>query len=117
MELEILTQLGLVCGLATYIWNDAKRRNEKTEAKVEALKDTIQIIEKDVQGVKDIQGNKLDALSADFKEFKHEINDKLESLRQMFHKDKDEQVQTHAVLSLILKHLENKENENNHQAK
>ena len=110
MELEILTQIGLVCGLATYIWNDAKKRNDKTEYKVE-------VIEKRVQKIEDIQGNKLDNLSAEFKEFKHDINDKLESLRQMFHKDKNEQVQTHAVLSLILKHLENKENENNHQAK
>ena len=110
MELEILTQIGLVCGLATYIWNDAKKRNEKTEFKVDVLENRVQKIE-------DIQGNKLDNLSAEFKEFKHDINDKLESLRQMFHKDKNEQVQTHAVLSLILKHLENKENENNHQAK
>ena len=110
MELEILTQIGLVCGLATYIWNDAKKRNEKTEFKVD-------IMEKRVQKIEDIQGNKLDNLSAEFKEFKHDINDKLESLRLMVHKDKNEQVQTHAVLSLILKHLENKENENNHQAK
>jgi hypothetical protein len=105
MQLELLTQLGLAGALCAYIWNDAKRRNEKTEAKVEALKDTIQIIEKDVQGVKDIQGNKLDALSADFKEFKHDINDKLEALRVMVHKDKNEQVQTHAVLSLLLEYL------------
>lgn len=98
MELEILTQIGLVCGLATYIWNDAKKRNEKTEFKVE-------VIEKRVQKIEDIQGNKLDNLSAEFKEFKHDINDKLESLRVMVHKDKNEQVQTHAVLSLLLEHL------------
>ena len=98
MELEILTQIGLVCGLATYIWNDAKKRNEKTEFKVD-------IMEKRVQKIEDIQGNKLDNLSAEFKEFKHDINDKLESLRLMVHKDKNEQVQTQAVLSLLLEHL------------
>ena len=37
MELEILTQIGLVCGLATYIWNDAKKRNDKTEFKVDIM--------------------------------------------------------------------------------
>ena len=98
MELEILTQIGLVCGLATYIWNDAKKRNEKTEFKVD-------IMEKRVQKIEDIQGNKLDNLSAEFKEFKHDINDKLESLRLMVHKDKNEQGQTQAVLSLLLEHL------------
>ena len=98
MELEILTQIGLVCGLATYIWNDAKKRNEKTEFKVD-------IMEKRVQKIEDIQGNKLDNLSAEFKEFKHDINDKLESLRLMVHKDKNEQIQTHAVLTLLLEHL------------
>lgn len=98
MELEVLTQIGLVCGLATYIWNDAKKRNEKTEFKVD-------LIEKRVQKIEDIQGNKLDNLTSDFKEFKHDINEKLESLRQMVHKDKNEQQQTHAVLSLLLEHL------------
>ena len=68
IDLEILTQLGLAGGLLTYIWNDAKKRNEKTEIKVEVL-------EKRVQKIEDIQGNKLDALSSEFKEFKHDINE------------------------------------------
>ena len=105
MNLEILTQITLVFGLAAYIWNDAKVRNEKTCVKVEDL-------EKRVQKIEDVQGNKLDALSADFKEFKHDVNEKLESLKTMVHKDKNQMQQTETVLKLLLDHLTKENNEN-----
>ena len=105
MNLEILTQITLVFGLAAYIWNDAKVRNEKTCVKVEEL-------ERRVQKIEDIQGNKLDNLSADFKEFKHDVNEKLEALKTMVHKEKNQEMQTQNVLKLLLDHL-TKDNENN----
>jgi hypothetical protein len=106
IDLEILTQLGLAGGLLTYIWNDAKKRNEKTEIKVE-------ILERRVQKIEDIQGNKLDALSSDFKEFKHDVNEKLEALKVMVHKEKNVENQMNTVLSLLLKELqERNENDN-----
>jgi hypothetical protein len=105
IDLEILTQLGLAGGLLTYIWNDAKKRNDKTEIKVELL-------ERRVQKIEDIQGNKLDALSSDFKEFKHDVSEKLEALRIMVHKEKNVENQMNTVLTLLLKELE-KRNEDN----
>ena len=105
IDLEILTQLGLAGGLLTYIWNDAKKRNDKTEMKVDAL-------EKRVQKIEDIQGNKLDNLSADFKEFKHDINEKLEALKVMVHKEKNQEQQTQSVLKLLLEHLTKDERDN-----
>ena len=104
IDLEILTQLGLAGGLLTYIWNDAKKRNEKTEIKVE-------ILERRVQKIEDIQGNKLDALSSDFKEFKHDVNEKLEALKVMVHKEKNVENQMNTVLTLLLKELQER-NEN-----
>jgi hypothetical protein len=106
MELEILTQLGLVCGLATYIWNDAKKRNEKTEFKVDVLEKKVQKIE-DIQGTKlDAQGLKIDSLSAEFKEFKSDINDKLEALRVALHKEENMENQLNTTLTLLLRELE-----------
>lgn len=105
MNIEILTQITLVFGLAAYIWNDAKVRNEKTCVKVDEL-------ERRVQKIEDVQGNKLDALSSDFKEFKHDVNEKLEALKTMVHKEKNQEMQTQNVLKLLLDHL-TKENENN----
>ena len=104
MQLELLTQLSLAAALCGYIWNDAKKRNDKTEMKVE-------ILEKRVQKIEDIQGNKLDNLSSDFKEFKHDVNEKLEALRVMIHKEKNIEQQTHSVLKLLLEKL-SKENDN-----
>jgi hypothetical protein len=99
IDLEILTQLGLAGGLLTYIWNDAKKRNEKTEIKVEVL-------EKRVQKIEDIQGNKLDALSSEFKEFKHDINEKLETLKEMVHKNRNLENQMNTMLSILVKRHE-----------
>ena len=104
MQLELLTQLSLAAALCGYIWNDSKKRNDKTEMKVE-------ILEKRVQKIEDIQGNKLDNLSSDFKEFKHDVNEKLEALRVMIHKEKNIEQQTHSVLKLLLEKL-SKENDN-----
>ena len=98
MNIEILTQITLVFGLAAYIWNDAKVRNEKTCLKVDEL-------EKRVQKIEDVQGNKLDNLSNDFKEFKHDVNEKLEALKSMVHRDKNQSAQTETVLKLLLDHL------------
>ena len=105
MELEILTQIGLVCGLATYIWNDAKKRNEKTEFKVDVLEKKVQKIE-DIQGTKlDAQGLKIDSLSAEFKEFKSDINDKLEALRVALHKEENMENQLNTTLTLLLRDI------------
>lgn len=101
MNIEILTQITLVFGLAAYIWNDAKVRNEKTCVKVEEL-------EKRVQKIEDVQGNKLDALSSDFKEFKHDINEKLEALRVTLHREKNMENQLNNTLTLLLRELEKK---------
>ena len=105
IDLEILTQLGLAGGLLTYIWNDSKKRNDKTEIKVELL-------ERRVQKIEDIQGNKLDALSSDFKEFKHDVNEKLEALRVALHKEKNMEGQLNQTLTLLLREFE-KRNEDN----
>ena len=102
IDLEILTQLGLAGGLLTYIWNDAKKRNDKTEIKVELL-------ERRVQKIEDIQGNKLDALSSDFKEFKHDVNEKLEALKEMVHKNRNLENQMSAMLSILVKQHESKD--------
>ena len=101
MNLEILTQISLVFGLAAYIWNDAKVRNEKTCLKVDEL-------EKRVQKIEDVQGNKLDALAADFKEFKTDVNDKLEAVRLALHKEKNMENQLNTTLTLLLRELEKK---------
>jgi exosome complex RNA-binding protein Rrp4 len=99
MNLEILTQISLVLGLAGYIWNDAKVRNEKTALKVDNL-------EKRVQKIEDIQGNKLDSLSGEFKEFKKDISQKIDGLTEMIHKDKNMEGQLNQTLSLLLKELQ-----------
>ena len=101
MNLEILTQITLVFGLAAYIWNDAKVRNEKTCLKVDEL-------EKRVQKIEDVQGNKLDNLSNDFKEFKHDVSEKLEALRVVMHREKNMENQLNNTLTLLLRELEKK---------
>ena len=113
MDIEILTQLGLAGALCAYIWNDAKKRNEKTEVKLEVLSAKVEILDKKVQKVEDIQGSKLDVqaskiddLSTDLKEFKHDVSEKLEALRVMIHKEKNVEQQTNSVLNLVLKELE-----------
>jgi hypothetical protein len=73
----------------------------------------VEILERRVQKIEDIQGNKLDALSSDFKEFKHDVNEKLEALKVMVHKEKNVENQMNTVLSLLLKELqERNENDN-----
>ena len=101
MNIEILTQITLVFGLAAYIWNDAKVRNEKTCLKVDEL-------EKRVQKIEDVQGNKLDNLSNDFKEFKHDVSEKLEALRVVMHREKNMENQLNNTLTLLLRELEKK---------
>ena len=101
MNIEILTQISLVFGLAAYIWNDAKVRNEKTCLKVDEL-------EKRVQKIEDVQGNKLDNLSNDFKEFKHDVSEKLEALRVVMHREKNMENQLNNTLTLLLRELEKK---------
>ena len=106
LDLEFLTQLGLAAGLLTYIWNDAKKRNEKTELKVEILEKRVQKIE-DIQGTKlDLQGKKIDDLSHEFKEFKDDINQKLEALSIALHKEKNVENQLNTTLTLLLRELE-----------
>lgn len=70
-----------------------------------------------VQRVEDLQGSKLDNLKQDFDDFRHEMKEELKNIATQIHKEKNQEQQMNTVLSLILKHLENKENENNHQAK
>jgi hypothetical protein len=119
IDLEILTQLGLAGGLLTYIWNDAKKRNENTEIKVEVLSTKVELLDKrlqkteDIQGTKlDIQADKIDEFSSDLKEFKHDVNEKLEALRVALHKEKNMEGQLNQTLTLILREFE-KRNEDN----
>lgn len=114
MEFELITQLGLATTLAAYIWNDAKKRNEKTETKVENLDLKCEIIEKRVQKVEDIQGSKIDMLTNDFKEFKHDISQKLDALTHMVHRDINQENALNKTLGLLLKELQKKyEHEDN----
>jgi hypothetical protein len=105
-DLEIFTQLSVTFGLGAYIWNDSKKRAEKTESKVEVL-------EKRCQKIEDIQGNKLDNLSADFKEFKHDVTAKLDVLTTMIHKEKNQEGALNQTLTLLLKELERRDERNN----
>ena len=120
MEINLLTQIGVTISLLAYIWNDAKKRNEKTEAKVEMLKEKTEALDKRAQKIEDIQGskldvqnNKIDTLAADFKEFKHDVNDKLDALTVMVHKDKNMEGQLNQTLGLLLKQLTKHDEANN----
>lgn len=105
MEIEVITQLGIAGALCVYIWNDAKKRNEKTETKVEVSKEKIDLLEKRVQKIEDVQGNQLDTLTKDLKEFKYDVNSKLDALKVMIHKDKNMEGQLNTTLGLLLKEL------------
>ena len=59
-----------------------------------------------VQRVEDIQGTKLDNLSADFKEFQKEMKHDLGALKTALHREKNAENQLNTTLTLVLKELE-----------
>ena len=76
------------------------------------LFDKVSDHEKRIQKIEDIQGNKLDVLSLEFKEFKHDINEKLETLKDMVHKNRNLENQMSTMLSILVKrHARDTKNE------
>lgn len=67
--------------------------------------------EKRIQRIEDVQGHKIDQLSEDFKQFKIEVDNKLEAILGMIHKEKNVEGQINQTLNLLLKHLESHDKE------
>lgn len=69
----------------------------------------VQDHEKRIQRIEDVQGNKIDQLAIDLKEFKVEITQKIEALTNMVHKDKNQEQQLNTTLRLFLERLTNED--------
>jgi adenylosuccinate synthase len=90
-------------GLVSWIGNREIKQNDifKAETKAKLETHTTQI-----QTINNIQGTKLDAMSTEFKEFKHDISSKLDALTAMVHKEKNQENILNTTLGFLLKELE-----------
>jgi hypothetical protein len=71
--------------------------------------------EKRIQRIEDVQGSKIDTLTQDLKDFKHDVSQKLDALYVMVHKDKNVEDQLNKTLNLLLKELTKRHDEEDHK--
>lgn len=77
------------------------------------LFDKVQDHEKRIQKIEDVQGTKLDNISSELKDFKHDVASKLDALTNMIHKEKNQENVLNNTLTLLLKELEKRDERTN----
>lgn len=101
-----LVLFGVICGLIGIIYSTLTTKINKLEVKHETLHDNL--IPK-VQKLEDIQGTKIDLVSAQMNEQKKSIEtltEKVNELAHNFHSSKNVEGQLNQTMTAILKHLE-----------
>jgi len=99
MQIEyILLIIAAVGALVSVIFNNLQSR-------VKDLERGKQTAEQRIQKIEDVQGNKLDNMSLELKEFQVEVRLKLEALTVMVHREVNQENQLNITLGLLLKKL------------
>ena len=99
MQIEyVLLIIAAVGALVSVIFNNLQGRVKELERGTQS--DGVRI-----QKIEDVQGNKLDNMSLELKEFQVEVRLKLEALAAMIHRDTNQEQQLNSTLSLLLKRL------------
>jgi outer membrane murein-binding lipoprotein Lpp len=105
MELNLVL-FGVICALIGIIYATLTTKINKLEVKQENLHDNL--VPK-VQKLEDIQGTKIDIVSAQMNEQKKSIEtltEKVNALAHNFHSSKNVEGQLNQTMTAILKHLE-----------
>ena len=99
MELTfIIVLIGFVCALVAIIFTNLSSRIKDLEMRCVTHESRIQKIE-------DIQGNKIDLLTTELKEFQIEVRHKFEALTDMVHRGVNQEGAMNKTLELLLKKL------------